>query len=751
MIKHRLTIGGEDVSEFLVKAHIEKWGDIDYADANAEFTLVNLYGMFTGKWRDEGSEDVKIGLVLINERNTCVDLPSFRAGEESTLSGFIENEVKEYHAFCGYLARVDYDEQYVIIKARTAEEFLEEEPMPDGVKPKGGTAYIAWRPAEIILDIISQHKDPPIQAATVPAGETKDYPTLRTTADKLPGNVPATPSKEPVEEGPGPSKEPVEEGPGDGGSSGEGKGEEGKCPISCRYKQAGTSCKSIQCPYKYAETLCRQVQCPYDEQKLQKCYGSLCPYNVKVSNHQCTQCAGTGSVNGNTCTACAGSGYSSARPYNYIVRQLESQIELREQQIKDLKNQIKNTDDPEKQADLRKQLQEAETELKATKAELIEQKSKQPREFNTDRSSQSGSGAVDIDFWDPPIVKDQMQATKAMRYADAIRMVTRATGGTFYIDEFCKARFIPPGWIRPTPENQIDITHLVTKQGLGKNAMGHANIVVVYGSGITEPGVSPAERERHKVVGYLEENVDSIRKHGTIHAAEVDVHYLPKQDQVTQLAKNLVEYYKSEADKAIVEAIGISPYIFQKIRWKIPIGPIKSSETCDYGSTAIMAVVEGRVNRVTIDYSAQGWTVEINASTETEVSGGEEPAKKSTVDHPSYFTNGIYVFTTEDVYKQLYDEMMEDWTKSTMPGAEGFYFSQNDMPFDPRTEFIYVRPDPDSPTRLSLYSRSGTRGQAFGPYGDKPRDTSALLLRAVDETLLARTTNVDILLANSHS
>lgn len=737
MIKHRLTIGGEDVSEFLIKAHIEKWGDIDYADANAEFTLVNLYGMFTGKWRDEGSENVKIGLVLVNERNTCVDLPNFRYEDVTDIEGFIENEVKEYHAFCGYIARVDYDEQYVIIKGRTAEEFLEEEPMPDGVKPKGGTAYIAWKPSEIILDIISQHKDPPIEAATLTRDEVaqRNYPVLKTPANRLPNNVPKLPSKEDKED--------------TGGSDGDVEpGKEGVCPIACRYKQAGTACKSLECPYKHKDVLCRQVSCPYDLEKRKKCFGSQCPYNISKASTQCSQCSGLGyEASGSLCSCCAGSGYSTAKPYNYVIKELESQVALREEKIKELENQIVNTDDPAKKGELRKQLQEEEHKLKAVKAELIEEQDKRTKPFTPE--GEGGSGEVAVDFWDPPIIKDQVQATKAMRYADAIRMVTRATGGTFYIDEYCKARFIPPGWIRPTPENQIDITHLVTKQGLGKNAMGHANIVVVYGSGITDPGRSPAERERHKVVGYLEENVDSIRKHGTVHAAEVDMHYLPKQEQITELAKQLIDYYKTEADKAIVEAIGISPYIFQKIRWKIPIGPIKNSDTCDYGSTAIMAVVEGRVNRVVLDYSASGWTVEINASTEKEVAAAE-PGKKPEGRRPYYTTDGTYLFTYEDVYQDLYNQMMDDWNKNIMPDTAGFYWSKDELPFDPKTDFIYVKPDPDAPNRVSLYSRSGMRGQAFGKAGDKP--PGAYLLRGVQNpSLIGSTASIDTLLANSHS
>lgn len=156
MIRHYLKIGGEDVSGYMQSVRISRDGD----GADADFVLANIYGMFTGKWKDEGDETAKVVLLLENERHTCVGDADYRQ-EGAELNIEIESNSKIYHAFCGYITKVDYDEHFVKIKASTPDEFLEEEAMPDGVKPRGGTAYIATPPAEIILDVIAQHKDPP--------------------------------------------------------------------------------------------------------------------------------------------------------------------------------------------------------------------------------------------------------------------------------------------------------------------------------------------------------------------------------------------------------------------------------------------------------------------------------------------------------------------------------------------------------------------------------------------------------------
>lgn len=580
MLRHKLTVGGEDVSGYMISAHIEKYGDKDKSDAKADFVLANLYGMFTGKWRDDGDEKAKIGLILENERVNCIGEADIR--QEGSIDISLESNIKQYHAFCGYITKIEYDEKHVTIHANTSEDFLEQEPMPDGVRPIGGTAYIAMPPAEIILDVIKQHKDPPISVGVLTEEEAanKGYPVLKTQRKNLPQYKPSTDKKD--------TDGGKDEGKGGGG------GEEGQksrsCKVSCRYKKKGKCCSKTSCPYKSVGTLCKLVQCPYDDEKAQYC-PSECPYDTD----DCPDKMPPQDLNKNL--KCALSQVSQAS------LNLE-QAKQAYQNAKTAQEKLKAADQYDKAI---KEYNEAQENLKDAKK--FQEKAAAASEGDPE-------DMVSVDFWDPQIIKDQVQGVKGVKYADVIRAVCQATGGIFFVDNQCRARFVPPNYIEATTETDMDITALVTKQNLGKNAMGHANIVVVYGSGITEPGKSPVERERHKVVGYLAENPDSIARHGTIQAAEVDVHYLPKQNQVEELAKNLIEYYKGEDDKAVVSAIGIDPLIFQKVKWEVPIGPQMDTEQCQFGSTAILAVIDGRVNKVTLDYSTEGWKVDIDVATE---------------------------------------------------------------------------------------------------------------------------------------
>jgi len=581
MLRHKLTIAGEDVSGYLISAHIEKYGDKDKSDAKADFVLANIYGMFTGRWKDEGDEKAKIGLILENQRVNCIGEANIR--EEGNIDITMESNTKQYHAFCGYITKIEYDDKNVNIHANTAEDFLEQEPMPDGVRPSGGTAYVAMPPAEIILDVIKQHKDPQISVGTLSEEEAakKGYPVLRTQRKNLPQYKGST------------EKGKTEKGKGD---KGKGEGEDEKertpriCKVSGRYKRKGKCCAPVSCPYKSSGTLCRSVECPYDDIKAQYCT-SDCPYDT------------------NDCP--------DEMPPQVLNKNLNdalSQLSKAALDLDEARDAYRNATTSEGKINAADKYREAIEAYNEAQENL-----KEAKKFQEKASSSSEGDPEDIvaiDFWDPQIIKDQVQGVKGVKYADVIRAVCQATGGIFFIDNKCQARFVPPNYVEATTETDMDITALVTKQELGKNAMGHANIVVVYGSGITEPGKSPVERERHKVVGFLAENPDSIARHGTIQAAEVDVHYLPKQDQVEELAKNLIEYYKGEDDKAQVSAIGVDPLIFQKIRWVVPIGPQMDTDQCQFGSTAIMAVVEGRVNKVVLDYSTDGWKVDIDAATE---------------------------------------------------------------------------------------------------------------------------------------
>ncbi len=60
MIRHYLKIGGEDVSGYMQSVRISRDGD----GADADFVLANIYGMFTGKWRDEGNINARVTLLL---------------------------------------------------------------------------------------------------------------------------------------------------------------------------------------------------------------------------------------------------------------------------------------------------------------------------------------------------------------------------------------------------------------------------------------------------------------------------------------------------------------------------------------------------------------------------------------------------------------------------------------------------------------------------------------------------------------
>lgn len=723
MLRHYLTIGGEDVSGYMQSVRIERYD----SGATADFVIANIYGMFTGKWRDEGDETAKVVLLLENERHSCIgDIDTDFRQEGAELDIEIESNSKIYHAFCGYVSKVDYDEHFVKLKANTADEFLEEEAMPDGVKPRGGTAYIATPPAEIILDVISQHKDPPIGITILNAGEagSKGYPVLQVPRKKLPGYKPPVPPG--GSEATFPSnyeflspfeyerRYPNDTGRPDGWRPGTGVYGDGwyrpsgnmpqpedprRCQQVCRYKELYKCCKSIECAYKNKGTFCRQVRCPYDVEKRNVCY-TICPYDTQdcidsVSTDEsleCSTCSGTGSVNGAVCSECGGSGYSTNKTIN-------SALNNAEDIYNDASNRLTEAQNAYDQAETSLQKRKASIAIQKAMHDMMKAKSDLDRlnrfkEKPVDEGQSAGNpdDLVYVDFWNPPIIKDQVQGVKGVKYADVIRAVQRSTGGQFFINEECQAKFIPPNYVVPSTETAIDITHLVTKQGLAKSAMGHANIVVVYGAGITEPGASPVERERHKVVGYLHENVDSIQRHGTIHAAEVDVHYLPKQNQVEELAKNLIEFYKGDDDKAEVDAIGICPRIYQKVQWKVPIGPQMDTEECQFGSTAIMAVISGRISKVVLDYSTQGWQVNLDIST-----AEDEVSSQAGINKKQFVTAGDYAFAVPELYNELVKQV------------HGFNPLLGDV--------IYVKPSADGKTleipEVGNYGRLGDRPAGY--------------------------------------
>jgi hypothetical protein len=737
MIRHYLKIGGEDVSGYMQSVLISRDGDGEDAD----FVLANIYGMFTGKWRDEGNINARVVLLLENERHTCLGDGDYR--QEAELDIEIESNSKIYHAFCGYITKVDYDEHFVKIRASTPDEFLEEEVMPDGVKPRGGTAYIATPPAEIILDVIAQHKDPPIGITILSEGAAanKGYPVLQVPRKKLPGYKPPIPPGGSQAKFPShyeylspaeyERKYPNNSGRPDGWRPGTGVYGDGwyrppegmprpeypqKCKHVCRYKEQYKCCKSTECAYKQEGTLCRQVSCPYDIEKRNLCY-TICPYDSGdcidsslTDLSECSTCGGSGSAaNGAVCSECGGTGLSNNKAIN-------SALENAQRVFDDAFNKLTEAQSAYDQAETSLQKRNASIAIQKAMQDVIKARNdlnrlekfkEQPVDEGDAEISGNPEELVYVDFWNPPIIKDQVQGVKGVKYADVIRAVQRSTGGQFFVNEECKAQFIPPNYVVPSTENAIDITHLVTRQGLAKSAMGHCNIVVVYGSGITEPGASPVERERHKVVGYLHENVDSIQRHGTIHAAEVDVHYLPKQSQVEELAKNLIDFYKGDDDKAEVDAIGICPRIFQKVQWKVPIGPVMDTDECQFGSTAIMAVVSGRISKVDLEYSCQGWQVNLDVSTaEDPMSSGESSNKKP------YVTAGDYAFATPELYDQLVKQV------------SGFKPLLGDV--------IYVRPTADGKS-LEMPVLGN-----YGKLGDKPVGSYALR-KTIDPTVLQRT------------
>ena len=737
MLKHYLKIGGEDVSGYMQSVRVSR----SDSGAEANFVIANIYGMFTGRWRDEGDETARVILILENERHNCIGDGDFRQ-EGAELDIIVESNSKVYHAFCGYVTKVDYDEQFVKLKANTADEFLEEEAMPDGVKPKGGAAYIAVPPAEIILDVISQHKDPPIGITILNAGEagSKGYPVLQVPRKKLPGYKPPVPpggteakfpsNYEYLSDSEYERRYPNDSGRPDGWKPGDGVYGDGwyrppgdspkdedprRCQQVCRYKELLKCCKSTECAYKRKGTLCRQVRCPYDIEKRRVCY-TICPYDtgdcidsMSADFTECSTCGGSGSAaNGAVCSQCGGTGSSNNKAINTALSNAQSAYDDAANRLTEAQNAYDQAETSLQKRNASVAIQKAMRDVMKTKTDL--DRLSQFKEKPVDEEGQS-SGDPDemvyVDFWNPPIIKDQVQGVKGVKYADVIRAVQRSTGGQFFINEECKAQFIPPNYVIPSTETVIDISHLVSRQGLAKSAMGHANIVVVYGSGITEPGASPVERERHKVIGYLHENVDSIQRHGTIHAAEVDVHYLPKQSQVEELAKNLIEFYKGDDDKAEVDAIGICPRIYQKVQWKIPIGPQMDTEECQFGSTAIMAVVSGRVSKVDLDYSTAGWQVNLEVSTSSDpVSSGAEGDKKK------FVTAGDYAFAAPE----LYDELLRQ-----VPS------------FKPLLgDVIYVKPTADGES-LELPVLGN-----YGKIGDRPQGYFALR-RTVDPVVLQKT------------
>lgn len=741
MLKHYLTIGGEDISGYMQSVRIERYG----TGATADFVIANIYGMFTGRWRDEGDRNARVVLLLENERHNCIGDSDFRQ-EGAELDIEIESNSKIYHAFCGYVTKVDYDDHYVKLKANTPDEFLEEEVMPDGVKPRGGTAYIATPPAEIILDVISQHKDPPINVTILNAEEagSKGYPVLQVQRKKVPGYKPPIPpggseavfpsNYEYLSDSEYERRYPNDSGRPDGWRPGDGVYGEGwyrppgdspqpeiprRCQQVCRYKELYKCCKSIECGYKQKGTFCRQVRCPYDIEKRNVCY-TICPYDtgdctdsVSTDLAECATCGGSGSAaNGAVCSECGGTGYSTNHPINSDQYRAEVRLARALANLRNAEELLATADDFQKGRyqfhvnNYRQEVEEAQNAINRLK--------RQPGEKPVDEGDEEISGNPDdlvyVDFWNPPIIKDQVQGVKGVKYADVIRAVQRSTGGQFFVNEKCQAKFIPPNYIVPSTEDSIDITHLVTKQGLAKSAMGHANIVVVYGSGITEPGASPVERERHKVVGYLHENTDSIQRHGTIHASEVDVHYLPKQSQVEELARNLIDFYRGDDDKAEVDAIGICPLIHQKVQWKIPIGPQMDTEECQFGSTAIMAVISGRISKVVLDYSTAGWQVNLDVST-----AEDDASSQAEVNKKQYVTAGEYAFAVPELYDKLVKQV------SGM--------------FNPLLgDVIYVVPSADGKT-LELAD------EALGNYGlpgDRPPG-SKILRKVIDPKVLQQT------------
>ncbi len=712
--------------------------------------------MFTGRWRDEGDETAKVVLLLENERHNCIGDGDFRQ-EGAELNIEIESNSKIYHAFCGYVSKVDYDEQFVKLKANTADEFLEEEAMPDGVKPKGGTAYIATPPAEIILDVISQHKDPPIGITILNAGEagSKGYPVLQVPRRKLPGYKPPVPpggseakfpsNYEYLSDSEYERRYPNDSGRPDGWKPGTGVYGDGwyrppgdsprdedprRCQQVCRYKELLKCCKSTECAYKRKGTLCRQVRCPYDIEKRRVCY-TICPYDtgdcidsMSTDLAECSTCGGSGSAaNGAVCSQCGGTGSSSNKAINAALDNAQSAYDQASNRLTEAQSAYDQAETSLQKRNASVAIQKAMQDVMKSKTDLDRLSQFKEKPVDEDEENQSSGNPdemVYVDFWNPPIVKDQVQGVKGVKYADVIRAVQRSTGGQFFINEECQAKFIPPNYVVPSTETAIDITHLVTRQGLAKSAMGHANIVVVYGSGITEPGASPVERERHKVIGYLHENVDSIQRHGTIHAAEVDVHYLPKQSQVEELAKNLIEFYKGDDDKAETDAIGICPKIYQRVQWKVPIGPQMDTEECQFGSTAIMAVVSGRVSKVVLDYSTAGWQVNLDVSTE-----GEDSSSGTGSMMKPFVTAGDYAFATPELYDQLEAQNQDDWNRMSTIGVG----SSGPTPLDPMWNpensdgyHLWVRPSADGKT-LELITDTG---QSWGKVGDRPSGAFAL-------------------------
>jgi hypothetical protein len=685
MLSHYLTIDEEDISPWMVSCHLERYDTGAIGGASMDLVIANVYGMFTSRWRDDVDDKASlVTLALRNERNNCIGDADIRQGGELNIT--IESDRKDYYAFCGYASKVDYDEKFVKIKCRTADDFLEQNVMPDGIRPVGGTAYIAVPPAQIILDVISQHKTPRISVSPLTADEMalRNYPLMSIPRKRLPGYVSPIPPGgnnaiypsnydylSPTEyaksfpnsdgsllgwkPGTGVHGNGFYRKPGDTGSSGSDGGSRRTCTHSCRYKMALKCCKTTTCAYKKKGTLCRQVKCPYEAEKRGKCFTS-CPYDTfdcadsdtSTVTFECPTCKGTGSSStGGICEMCGGTGSSNNAASNAAIESAQNAVSDATNAIADAGAALQKATTPAAKSQAEEGLKKAQAELETANSQLKTLQDTQEIPASDDSAGSDPEEMVTIDFWDPQIIKDQVQGGKGLKYSDVIRAICKATGGTFYIDEKCRPRFVPPNDV-VTPELVLDLTNLVTKQGFSKAAMSHANIVVVYGAGVTEPGASPVERERHKVVGFLQENTDSVYKHGSIHASEVDVHYLPKQSQVEELARSLIDYYKGDEDKANVEAIGILPMYHQKVKWRVPIGPLMDTKECQFGSTAIMAVVSGRVTKVVLDYSAKGWTVEIQANT-VEI---DDAASKS-----NYRALPPYAFTT----KKNYDELMSQY------------------------------------------------------------------------------------------
>ena len=159
------------------------------------------------------------------------------------------------------------------------------------------------------------------------------------------------------------------------------------------------------------------------------------------------------------CSECGGTGLSNNKAIN-------SALDNAQRVFDDASNRLTEAQESYDQAETSLQKRNASIAIQRAMQDVMKARNdlnrlKKFKEQPVDEGDTEISGnpeeLVYVDFWNPPIIKDQVQGVKGVKYADVIRAVQRSTGGQFFVNEECKAQFIPPNYIVPSTENAIEI------------------------------------------------------------------------------------------------------------------------------------------------------------------------------------------------------------------------------------------------------------------------------------------------------